>query len=305
MAVSSLLRLPGAPRAPRGPPGRTRPPPSRPDGTAAGEGSRHNAPSRSFPQEGSPFGWPSRRRYVGGRRDSRSAAEKPARYHGLGSTIHLPPEGSRREALFSEEGAADEATIERWRITEARRDPPAARPRENGQDWRGSVRLGLRAKCGIAVTADVRGERKSRGRDARARGLAGSGRRRRRAAPPRRLYPEVRDAVATVQSVDRLRWEFGFSHVEPMSCWIAQPVAGGRPQRRTGGHDGLHRRPGRPRPAGVGRRRDALAGDATGDVARHAAPASRVGVRLPPRVADGGGCSAATSSRRVGAGCPR
>jgi flavorubredoxin len=42
---------------------------------------------------------------------------------------------------------------------------------------------------------------------------------------PRRLYPEVRDAVARVMPVDRLRW-IGFSHVEADECgslnqWLA------------------------------------------------------------------------------------
>ena len=103
---------------------------------------------------------------------------------------------------------------------------------------------------------------------------------------PRRLFPEVRDAVATVMPVTRLRW-IGFSHVEADECgslnqWLAAapqatPLCGqvaamvsiadlaDRAPRALADGESLS----------LGTRRVTLD--------RHAAPAPRLGVRLPPR----------------------
>ena len=75
---------------------------------------------------------------------------------------------------------------------------------------------------------------------------------------PRRMFPLVREAIAAVMPVERLRW-VAFSHVEADECGalnelLAAAPAGAaalRPHRR----DGLGRRPRRPAAARPGRRR--------------------------------------------------
>jgi hypothetical protein len=101
----------------------------------------------------------------------------------------------------------------------------------------------------------------------------------------RKLFPMVREAVATVIPVGRLRY-VGLSHVEADECgsineWLAaaphaEPLCG-QVAAMVSMSDLADRPPRR------GRRRDDLFGHAPGPLVRHTPSASRVGVRLPAR----------------------
>ena len=102
---------------------------------------------------------------------------------------------------------------------------------------------------------------------------------------PRGLFPVVRDAVARVLPVERLRW-IGFSHFEADECGALNDLLAAAPHAAPlcgRGGDGLDRRPGRPAAPGAGRRRDAGARTGPRDLVRRPARAPRLGLRLPLR----------------------
>ena len=99
----------------------------------------------------------------------------------------------------------------------------------------------------------------------------------------RKMFPLVREAVASVLPVERLRY-IAFSHVEADECgslneWLAAapqsvPLCG------TCRCHGIDRRPCRSGAARARRWRAALSGQALRALVRHAASAARVGMRL-------------------------
>ena len=102
----------------------------------------------------------------------------------------------------------------------------------------------------------------------------------------RKMFPLVREAVASVLPVERLRY-IAFSHVEADECgslneWLAAapqsvPLCG-----TCGGH-GVDRRPCRSGAPGARRWRAAPSGQALRALVRHAASAARVGMWLSDR----------------------
>ena len=77
---------------------------------------------------------------------------------------------------------------------------------------------------------------------------------------PRRMFPLVREAIAAVLPVERLRW-LAFSHVEADECGALNDFLAAAPRGpaalQPGRRDGLGGRPRRPPRAAAGRRRDA------------------------------------------------
>ena len=124
---------------------------------------------------------------------------------------------------------------------------------------------------------------------------------------PRRMFPLVREAVAAVMAVERLR-HVGLSHFEADECgslneWLAVAPAG-RAALQPGRGDGLGRRHRRPAAAGARRRRADRPRPAHAAVVRHAARAARLGLRpadghSPPAPSSAATCSPspATASR--------
>ena len=119
----------------------------------------------------------------------------------------------------------------------------------------------------------------------------------------RRMFPLVREAIAAVMPVERLRW-VAFSHVEADECGALNELLAAAPQRaaalRPHRRDGLGGRPGGPARARPGRRRGDEPRPLARPLARRAAPAARLGVRLPLRGDGGDPASAATSSPSPG-----
>ena len=125
---------------------------------------------------------------------------------------------------------------------------------------------------------------------------------------PRRMFPLVREAVGRLIPVARLRY-VGFSHFEADECgalneWLAVAPAGRAGVQPDRG-DGLHQRRGGSPGARAGRRGGAHPRPPRRTLARHAAPAARLGLRAHDGDARRARSCAATSSRRAAPARPR
>src|SRR3989475_1629482 len=104
---------------------------------------------------------------------------------------------------------------------------------------------------------------------------------------PRGMFPLVREAIAAVMPVERLRY-IAFSHFENDECGALNLLLAAAPTRAavwSHQRDDQRRRL-RPRAPRPGRRRGARARHPHGPLDRHAASAARLGMRLPVRDRD-------------------